>query len=95
MARRAAKVDESQPAIVDALRKRGAKVWSLATVGRGFPDLLVVAPGMGARSVWALLEVKTPGGRLTPAQVEWHAANPGVAHVVTTPDEAIAIVFGG
>ena len=93
MGRRAAKVDSTQPAIVDALRKRGAKVWSLATVGRGFPDLLVMVPGMGSRG-WFLLECKTPGGKLTPAQVEWHAANDGVAHVVESPEEAIAIVFG-
>ena len=40
--RRAARVDDNQGQIVDALRRVGCSVWSLAGVGKGFPDLAVV-----------------------------------------------------
>ena len=39
--RQAAKVDDNQAAIVEALRSLGASVESLAAVGKGVPDLLV------------------------------------------------------
>lgn len=39
--RRAARTDANQTAIVEALRKCGASVQSLAAVGKGVPDLLV------------------------------------------------------
>jgi hypothetical protein len=94
MARFNGKVDANQGAICDALRAKGAQVWSLASMGNGFPDLLVRVPGMGARA-WFLLEVKRPGGKLTDSQVRWHANNPGVAQVVTSEAEAVALVFGG
>lgn len=86
--RRAAKVDHTQQAIVDALRAAGCKVQSLAAVHAGVPDLLVRLP-------WALylLEVKNPAGRgtaLTPDQVKFHAEWP--VTVVTTPEEALRAV---
>lgn len=91
--RRAAKVDENQQAIVDALRGAGASVVSLAGVGNGCPDLLV---GVGL-DLW-LMEVKHPGrskNRRAPnaLQQEWHArwkAKPVV--VVLTPAEALAAI---
>lgn len=39
--RRAPKIDRNQPEIVEALRKAGAFVQSLAGVADGCPDLLV------------------------------------------------------
>jgi hypothetical protein len=42
--RRAAKVDANHSAIVEALRKVGCKVLSLAANGKGCPDLLVGVP---------------------------------------------------
>jgi Holliday junction resolvase len=66
--RRRGKVDDNQRAIVEALRKCGASVQSLAAVGHGVPDLLV---GWAGRT-W-LVEVKhAKRGTLTPEQVEWH-----------------------
>lgn len=50
--RRAARVDASQSAIVDALRKAGASVW---LIGRPV-DAIV-----GLRSQTLLMEFKTPG----------------------------------
>lgn len=42
--RRAAKVDATQAAIVQALRDAGCKVLSLAAMGKGAADLLVLPP---------------------------------------------------
>lgn len=70
--RRAAKIDANQRQIIDALRKCGATVQPLHTVGAGVPDLLV-----GYRGRTALVEVKDGSlppskRRLTPDQQTWH-----------------------
>lgn len=70
--RRAAKVDANQAAIVGALKACGAQVLSLAAIGKGVPDLLVLHRGR-----YQLLEVKdgskSPSERrLTPAQEDFH-----------------------
>lgn len=75
--RRAAKVDSTQKAIVDVLRKHGAKVRHLHRVGDGIPDLLVKLPHtidyeedehfIVPRDFY-LVECKTPKGKLRPAQ---------------------------
>lgn len=59
--RRAARTDATHTAIVEALRKSGATVHSLAAVGRGMPDLLV-----GHAGQTLLLEVKN--GALSPSR---------------------------
>jgi len=69
---RAARVDDNHVAVVEALRKAGAMVQSLAAVGDGVPDLLI-----GIRGKLALFEIKdgskSPSRRkLTPDQVKWH-----------------------
>lgn len=92
--RRAAKIDDTQTAIVAALRQAGCKVLSLAACGKGVPDLLVKTPIRWKK--WEeifLLEVKNPKGRgtaLTPDQVKFHAEWP--VTVVTTPEDALAAV---
>lgn len=88
--RRAAKVDANQALIVGALRACGAAVQSLAAVGKGCPDLLV---GFKGRNL--LMEVKDgrkpPSDRkLTPDQVEWHAAWAGQIVVVESVEQALA-----
>lgn len=91
MRRRAARIDENQPAIVKALEAAGALVLSLAAVGKGCADLLVYRAGR-----FYLLEVKNPlklqGKKvyLTPDQVEWHAKWP--VTVVETIDQALATI---
>lgn len=90
---RAAKIDANQNAIVDALRKAGATVQSLASVGKGVPDLLV-----GIRGRTALLECKDgskpPSARkLTPDQLTWHAAwQGGTLAVVDSPEAALRVL---
>jgi hypothetical protein len=44
--RRAARVDENQPIIVEALRAGGASIVHLHQLGQGIPDILVGAPGV-------------------------------------------------
>lgn len=81
--RRAARVDRNQKEIVAYLRKRGATVQPLHTVGRGCPDLLV---GHGGKNY--LLEVKDgekpkSAQKLTPDEDAWHFAWLGQVAVVS------------
>ncbi|WP_435170784.1 hypothetical protein [Falsirhodobacter sp. 1013] len=90
--RTAAKVDANQPEIVKALRKAGASVQPLHSVGSGCPDLLV-----GYRGINLAIEVKDgakpPSARkLTADQVEWHAGWRGQVAVVASVAEAFAAV---
>lgn len=84
---RNAKADANQPEIVAALRKAGATVQVLSTVGKGVPDLLV-----GYRMLNILLELKMSGGKLTPPQVKWHAEWLGDVHVVYSAEEAVKTI---
>lgn len=91
--RRRPRVDAPHGAIRDALRRIGCDVLSLAALGSGAPDLLVHA-GEGRL---LLLEVKDgtkpPSERqLTPAEQRFGVCWP--VHVVTSVDEALAIVTG-
>jgi hypothetical protein len=91
--RRAAKVDVNQSEIVNALRKAGCTVQSLAPIGKGCPDLLV---GVAGKTL--LIEVKDgkkpPSARaLTPDQLDWHGAwVGGPLAVVDSIDAAIRMV---
>jgi hypothetical protein len=82
--RYAARVDNTQAEIVAALRGVGASVQSLACVGGGVPDLLV-----SFRGRTYLLELKSPGGRLTPAEADWIACWRGPVAVVASVAEAL------
>lgn len=90
--RRAAKVDENQSAIVEALRLVGCTVQPLHAVGKGCPDLLA-----GRNGINVLLEIKDgskpPSARkLTRDQVLWHDAWRGQVAVVTSVKEALEAV---
>jgi hypothetical protein len=97
--RRAAKVDANQPAIVAALRKAGASVGLLHSVGGGCPDLVVGYrdPATGLREC-VLVEVKDgskpPSARkLTEDQEDWHAAWRGrPVAVVETVEDALRVI---
>lgn len=89
---RAAKVDANQKEIVAALRQAGASVSSTATIGKGFPDLIV-----GYRGVNYLLECKDgskpPSERkLTPDQVLFHVKWTGQITVVNSVNEALKAI---
>lgn len=91
--RRAAKVDNTQSAIVKALRDAGMTVQPLHTVGQGVPDLLV-----GWRQRFnMLLECKTGerecDRKLTKMEADWHATWNGPVAIVSTPEEAVLAVM--
>ena len=90
--RKHGRTDANQEDIVKALRKAGAKVVILSSMGQGIPDLLV-----GYRKLNLLLEVKDesqpPSKRvLTPEQEKWHAEWLGHAAVVKNEDEALRAI---
>ena len=93
--RRAAHIDDNQPAIVAALLDAGYSVQSLASVGLGCPDLMA-----GFAHVNILLEIKNlealngvvkRGKGLNAEQLGWHARWRGQVSVVHTPAEALEV----
>lgn len=89
-----ARVDRNQQEIVDALRRIGCSVQSLAAVGDGCPDLLV-----GRGGVNFLMEIKDadkkPSARvLTADQRAWHSAWRGWVFVVGRASDALGVVLG-
>ena len=81
--RRAARTDTNHAALVADLRALGWSVLDTAGAGDGFPDIVVgiggrlpmFAPAQNARGVVCdgevyLVEIKSPGGKLRPAQQE-------------------------
>lgn len=89
-----ARVDANQSAIVEALRKLGATVLHLHTIGKGAPDIAVGYMGKNA-----LIEIKDgskpPSARkLTPDEERFHAEWRGQVAVVESVDEAIAFITG-
>lgn len=94
--RRAAHIDDNQPAIVSALQAAGCSTQSLAAVGLGVPDLLV-----GFAGVNILLEIKNREGLdgevargkiLTPDQKKFHGFWKGQIAIVYTPQDALQAV---
>lgn len=81
--RRAARTDGNHEEIMTGLRALGYSVHSTACLGHGFPDLVV---GRWGRT--GLLEVKMPGGTLTPDQAEFRANWDGAYIVATSVEEA-------
>jgi len=85
---RAAKIDQNQVEIVDALRKHGAFVVSLASVGKGVPDLFV-----GYKRHTILMEVKFGNDKLTEDQIVFHGKwTGGVLAVVTDIESALRVL---
>lgn len=82
-------IDHNQPEIVDALRKSGCSVKSLAHVGGGVPDLLVGINGQNF-----LIEVKSEKRKitLTPDQVDFHSSWRGRVFIARSAAEAVDIV---
>lgn len=95
MSRYARKVDDNHGAVMNALRKSGAFVQSLASVGNGCPDLLV-----GYRGRTVLMEVKDgakppSARRLTEDEEGFHKHWPGgLLVIVESPEQAIEVLRG-
>jgi len=87
------KVDDNQKEIVEGLRKLGMTVQSLATIGKGCPDILVGYEGLNY-----LFEVKDgnkpmSGQKLTPDEVKWHEVWNGQIDVINCLNDALIIIF--
>lgn len=85
---RAAKVDANQTEIVAALRRVGASVQILSSVGQGCPDIIC---GIGGRNYF--LEIKDgkkppSAQKLTIDQFEWHGSWKGQVAVVNSVKQA-------
>jgi hypothetical protein len=93
--RRAARTDGNHTRIVEALEGAGCRVLSLASLGRGVPDLLVCSP----RGVLLLFEVKNPEQApsrrsLRATQLLWHSDwHRAPLHVVETGADAVRIAL--
>lgn len=85
--RKHGRVDKNQKEIVDALRKAGATVLSLADVGNGCPDLLV-----SFRDELYLMEIKDESGKLTSDEANFFDAWGGNAYIVRTVETALKII---
>ena len=90
--RKAAKTDANHSQVVNALRQIGASVQSLATTGKGCPDLLV-----GYHGINYLMEVKDGDKvlskqKLTIDQEHWHSLWRGSVHIVKSVNEALKIL---
>jgi hypothetical protein len=85
--RRAAKIDQNQPAIVEALRADGWSVQSLAQIGKGCPDLLISRDGETI-----VVECKMPGERLNKDQLDWLDKWQGIYVIATDPADTVAEV---
>lgn len=81
------KIDVNHKGIVRDLRKAGASVQSLASVGCGCPDLLV-----GIRGSNYLLEIKNGNAKLSDAEANWHAVWSGHVRTVRSSEEALKIL---
>lgn len=82
--------DKNQNQIVEALRKHGAAVQSLHTIGRGVPDLLVAFGGN-----WYLMEVKEEkGGKFTQEQRDWYKkfGEQANIYIVHSAEEALEVL---
>jgi Holliday junction resolvase len=83
--RRNPRRDRNERQLIDGLQKAGAVVHRIS--GTGLPDLLV-----GYRKRWILLEVKSPKGKLEPAQVLFHQAAQALGlpcHIVHTFEDCL------
>ena len=68
--RRAAKKDGNHEAIASGLRALGWYVMDLSRAGYGVPDILVAKPATERhRGICVPVEIKSPGGQLTEAEV--------------------------
>ena len=85
--RRAAKVDANHTEMVSAFRKLGCSVLSLASLGRGVPDLLVSLGGI----TW-LVEVKMPKGRETDDQIAFISGWKGCRALVRDLEGVLTVV---
>lgn len=93
MGYRARRIDANQPAMVKFLRDRSISVAITASLGNGFPDLVIGLPNR----ITCLVEIKDgskpPSARkLTPDEQAFHDGWQGEIAIVATLDELEALI---
>ena len=88
----ARKVDDNQAAVVAALRRIGAEVTHLHSLGHGVADLLV-----SHHQVWYVIEIKDgnkpkSARALTPDEQAWIGRQHAPVFVVNSPEEAVGLL---
>ena len=82
------KTDKNHFEITWALRSVGASVFSLHTMGKGCPDIIV-----GFRGFTYLMEIKTEKGTLTEPEERWiNEWRGNEVAIVRTADEALEVI---
>ncbi len=86
------KADANQPEIVDAIRKLGATVLHLHTIGKGCPDICIGYAGLSL-----LAEIKDgskplSAQKLTADEQEWHDTWKGGVYLIRHVEDAICAV---
>lgn len=93
MPRQRARVDANQPAMVEAFRRMGCKVFPTHQVGRGFPDLVVCITDRTIILVEIKDGEKPPSKRrLTPDEEAFAAKWP--VHIVERGEDVERLVNG-
>lgn len=86
----AKRTDHNQAEIIQALRQIGASVQDLSQLGKGCPDL---ACGFHGRNYFIEIKnCKDRAPRLTSCEEDWIRSWQGQVAVVTTVEDAIAVV---
>lgn len=88
MMRKHGKTDNCQQDIVLELRRAGASVLVMSSLGGGAPDICV---GYGGKTV--LMELKSSNGKLTPDERAFFEEWRGAAYVVASPAEALGVLL--
>ncbi len=88
--RRASRVDNNHADIRDGLRRAGYFVADTSRLGGGFPDMVVESKAVDP--VYILLEVKSPGGKLTPDEKKFHNKSRGPLKIVYTMEGALLVM---
>lgn len=90
--RKYGKTDSNQTEIVSKLRQLGVSVFSTASMGDGFPDIVV-----GSKGVNYLIELKDgkkpPSQRkLTADEIKFHNSWKGSVHVANSFEECLEVI---
>ncbi|NJD60448.1 MAG: hypothetical protein FIA98_13725 [Anaerolineae bacterium] len=85
------RTDHNQAEIIQALRSIGCSVQDLSQIGRGTPDLL--CGYMNKNFVIEVKNCKDRAPRLTVCEEEWIRRWKGQVAVITTIEDAIAIIL--
>ena len=95
MGYRIRRVDHNQTKIVSKLRRMGAKVAILSSLGNGIPDLLISFPFTNGWT--ALIEIKDgskPASqqKLTPDEQAFHSSWPGNLYIIRSEKDVDELI---